>query len=122
MFTATEILRLVEQGELSMNDTAHVQPLIDQSLERLNQTSLLKLGFNPEVRRSILAVRSVALLYHQVANITIKHLLSMQSGIYDLPEQLRDWSVLPAGHELSDWFCLQGKMHALVMTSDRLSC
>eukprot|EP00658_Telonema_sp_P-2_P036883 TRINITY_DN2659_c0_g1_i2.p1 TRINITY_DN2659_c0_g1~~TRINITY_DN2659_c0_g1_i2.p1 ORF type:complete len:388 (+),score=65.05 TRINITY_DN2659_c0_g1_i2:243-1406(+) len=96
MFTATDVLRLVEQGALQLTQT--VLPLVDKSLAILNQTSMLALGFDPAVK-----------------DMTIDQLLSMRSGLYDLPEQLRDWQTAAPTHDF-------GPVELLSLTNKKLAC
>ena len=66
MYTAASILHLVDRGALALTDLAYTHA--DPVLARMNATSMRSL-FGPSV-----------------ANITIAHLLGMQSGIYDFDD------------------------------------
>jgi CubicO group peptidase (beta-lactamase class C family) len=66
MYTASSILHLVDSGALALTDPAYVHA--DRALARMNRTSMRSL-FGPSV-----------------ANVTVAHLLGMQSGIYDFDD------------------------------------
>ena len=66
MYTAASVLRLVEQGLVSLDDQAmaHIDPI----LRAQNASSMVEL-FGPSA-----------------VNVTVRHLLSMRSGIYDFDD------------------------------------
>jgi D-alanyl-D-alanine carboxypeptidase len=63
MYTAAAVLRLVEQGKFGLDDK--VLPLFDDLWTKLSGSSIVN-GLGPQIR-----------------NVTVRHLLGMQSGIPD---------------------------------------
>ena len=66
MYTATAVLRLIERGLVGLDDPAHVH--LDPLLQQVNRSSLVSL-FGPSATQ-----------------VTVRHLLSMRSGIYDFDD------------------------------------
>jgi len=76
-YTAAAVMRLVDQGKLSLDDKASRH--IDGALQRLNGTTLVGL-FGPKA-----------------ANVTVGHLISMRSGISDFDVPTLDHAILTQG-------------------------
>ena len=67
MYTASAILKLAEQGALDLDDPARLH--VDGILQQLNGTTMADL-FGAE----------------SAARVTVRHLLSMRSGLYDFDD------------------------------------
>ena len=76
--TATAVVKLAEQGLISLDDLAYT--IIDPVLEKMNGTTLVKL-FGADA-----------------AKITVRHIVSMQSGVQDFDWPAYDKVVLQEGN------------------------